>query len=281
MDNDAFTPPQKEPIPERPRSRAKDPYVEPPVKDFSHLLKGQPKQKSAHHRLRILLIVVITAVLAAACGAAIVYDKHSMKHVIKQQTAVKTKTNQSNPATVPMTSYSSTGFGLTLSHPKTWTVTDDGSTSITLLSPVMQLTNATGQKVDGKVVIIVQQQGQIPTAFGTADAAAVLPSQLIKYTNPGSTQRAQTYVSFLQYSSATITGTLDGIYVTGNYGYQKDQAIPTSDVTNLNPLITVTFGQCTTKACTSIENLRISATSWSQETLSKPILAILESLSFT
>jgi hypothetical protein len=145
----------------------------------------------------------------------------------------------------------------------------------------MKLTDAQGQAVTAQIFMTMVPQGQVPAVFGNTDATAVLTSQLIKYTNPTSSQRAQTYLSFVQYASTVTLGGLDGLYVTGNYGYQKDQNIPRTDVVNLNPLVTITFGKCSDATCaTGATPLTIASTDWNSSSLSAPILSLLTSLSF-
>jgi hypothetical protein len=127
----------------------------------------------------------------------------------------------------------------------------------------------------------IQQQGQLPASFSAGAALAVLNSQRITYTQPTTAQPSQAYLSFVQYSSTTTKGGLDGIYLTGNYGYQKDQAIPSSDISSISPLVTVTFTKCGNASCTSnLVPLTIASTSWSKSALQTPIKAMLASLAF-
>jgi hypothetical protein len=273
MDNEAFKPPQKTSLPEPPYSRRKDPYVEPPIKDFTHLLNGKPiAKKPKRHTSRNILIALLVIILLGGGGAGVyigfIRPKPKVEH--KTETA-KTQVITNKPSTVPTTSYTSAGFGVTLSYPKNWTISDGGAT----------LFSVTSQTVNGKIIVLFQPQGKIPAAFGTTSALAVLNSQLISFTSPTAEQAAQTYLSFVQYSSATLVGTMNGIYVTGNYGYQKDGTIPESDLTGLNPLITVTFGQCTGTNCSNLDDLSLSSNEWSNGAFSTPIINILKSLQFS
>jgi hypothetical protein len=281
MENDAFQPSSKKSSPEPSPRRGKDPYAEPPVKDFSHLLTGKPAPKSHHGIRKVLTILILTVVLVGVSGGVywrFFYNQPQAQAMHKTQ---KTLSAAKQSAATPTANYTSTGFGVTLTYPRTWAISDGGSTSLSVASPIRKLTNSSKRSVNGKIVVVFQPQGQIPTALGTSGATAVLDSQVIKFTSPSSSQAAQTYLSFVQYSSATMIGTLNAIYITGNYGYQKDGVIPQSDLTGLNPLITVTFGQCTTSACTSLEDLSISSAEWSNTSFSMPILNILKSLTFS
>jgi hypothetical protein len=280
MENDEFNPSPRQPAPEPHYDPGKDPYAEPPIKDFSHLLNGKPAPKSSRHIWRKLLIVfLILLILGGGAGAywkffRVKPAKHVVHEVAKTQQAVSNKA-------LPTSSYVSSGFGVTLNYPSNWLINDGGATSLSITSAVMKLTSDSGQSVNGKVIVLFQPEGKIPSEFGSSSAEAVLPSQLVAYTNPGSTQAAQTYLSFLQYSSATVTGTLNAIYVTGNYGFQKDDIIPQTDLTALNPLITISFGQCANTTCTNLEDLSVSSSEWSNSSFARPILNILKSLQFS
>jgi hypothetical protein len=277
MDNDRFKPSASQPLPEPPYSRRKDPFAEPPVKDFTPSLQDRQKQKHTGRKvLTGLLVLIILA--GGGTGAYWQFFRHKTTPVAAHAT---TKAPATPPPAVQTIDYTSNGFGVTFKYPKGWAVTDNGATSVTILSPAMSLTAANGQKVSGKIVVVFQPQGQIPSAFGTADATAVLTSQSISYKEPTPDQAAQTYLSFVQYNSTTTLGGLDGIYLTGNNGYQKNQTIPHADVAAVNPLVAVTFGQCTGTNCANVTNLTITSTSWNSSTFSAPILAILKSLSFS
>jgi hypothetical protein len=158
---------------------------------------------------------------------------------------------------------------------------DSGNGPMTVTSPAMQLNAADGSKDTGQIIMTIQKQGQLPAAFTAGSALAVLNSQLISYSQPTPSQTSQTYLSFVQYSSTTSVGGLDGIYVTGNYGYQKDQVVPDSDITSIDPLITVTFIKCGNSKCTSNLNpLTVASTSWNNDAFQAPIKTMLSSLTF-
>jgi hypothetical protein len=267
-------------LPEPPPSRVRDPYEEPPVKDFSHLLAGHPKAAPANGsgRRRLVRIVVVALLIGAAIGGY--YANHpipaagsSPKHKLFAHAVAPA------PTQARLTSYTSSTFGMSLDYPSDWTIRTSPS-SFSLTSPVIRLEAATGSKVKGRVIISTLTQGDIPLDFGTGDATAVLESQLLIYKHPSTTQLAQTYLSFVQYPSATASGTLNAVYVTGNNGYQKDQTVPRADIASLDPLIVVGFGGCTNTACDSLNDLAITAASWSSQALSAPVTAILQSIAF-
>lgn len=193
------------------------------------------------------------------------------------QTPIKTQTKP--PATT--TSYDSTNFNLSFDYPKDWTVTDSGNGRLELRSTTLSLQAADGQNVDGQIVMTIANKGKNLGAFDKGDATAVLDSQKIAYTKPTPAQRADTYLSFLQYAQDTTTGALDSVDITGDFGYQKGQDIPKTDVAKIDPLVTITFVKCATSACPAgtANGLSITASSWN-DTAFQPITDVLKSLSF-
>src|SRR5690606_27237189 len=103
---------------------------------------------------------------------------------------------------------------------------------------------ADSQPITGQVILTFREPGQPLSEFEAGNAQAVRDSERITYARPSPGQRGATYISFASYAGAAVTTALDGIYITGDFGYQKLQAIPAIDVSKVNPIITVTFRQC-------------------------------------
>lgn len=239
------------------------------------------------HPKRRLFIILIVLIILAGIGYGINwYFSGSKKPLVYKPTgqtvahnsvATENKTS-SKPAT---RSYTASDFNLSFNYPEGWTVFNGGSGPMTVTSPSMQLTAADGQKVTGLVIMTIQPQGQLPAAFSAGTALAVLNSQIMTYTQPTTSQPSQAYLSFVQYYSTNTKGGLDGIYLTGNYGYQKDQVIPSSDISSIDPLVTVTFTKCGNAKCTSnLDPLTIASTSWNDKNFQTPIKSMLASLAF-
>ncbi len=258
----------------------------PPPPPPRYAAKPTPK----HSKWWIWLLVVVFILIVGAVGL-LVYAGHKTAKVTTKQLA-KTPTQQvtiaphqsvaaNPPVNIPSSSHSSQTFGMTFNYPSSWNVVDSGNAGTTVTSPVMSLTAANGQQVEGQVVMNVAKQGVLPPAF-TATSVAVLTSQIVNYTSPSPTQAADTYISFVQYPTTTTVGGLDGIYITGNYGYQKDQNIPSSDVAKVDPLIYFNFYSCSSSACpvSARQPLTIASSSWSGQTLSAPILMMIKSFTF-
>lgn len=239
-----------------------------------------PQLKKKHTALRIVVwVIVVLVVLAAAVGG---YYALGRKSPAKASSNSKQQSSQSkNQATINTSTmqYASTNFNLSFNYPQGWNVSDTGNGKLTVTSPTMQLTAANGQSQSGQVVMTIQNESSANfSMFSQGNAVAVLSSQHVSYSNPTQTQRASTYVSFLQYVTTTAHGGLDGVYVTGDSGYQQGQSIPEVDITKVDPVITVTFNQCSDTNCASPKALTIDSSMWSDSNFSGPILKMVESL---
>jgi len=238
-------------------------------------LMGYAPAKRSHKWFRgAAIVILVIAVVAGGFYAA----KHV--HFGSKNAAKPTPVKVNTPAqtAVKTKDYTSTNFNLSLSYPQSWGVLDSGNGKLTVTSPVLQLKNMSGRSVAARAVVTIQNRPTGLPEFKTGSAVAAIDSEKISYTHPTSTQRAQTYISFLSYATTKGSG-LDAIFVTGDNGYQKGQAIPESDVLKTDPLITVSFTQCADTACSSGGTaLSLAATAWSDTAVSAPVKTILTSL---
>jgi len=236
----------------------------------------RPKKKWPRVAGWILLALVVLGGLGAG-GWWLAHHKAAPKPTQQQAKNSSQTSSQMSTSTKP---YTSNDLGLNFNYPENWTVVDNGDGKLTATSPPMQLTDADGQTQTGQVVMTIQNEDAADfSMFKQGSAVAVLASQKIAYANPTSTQRADTYVSFLQYAATSTHSALDGVFITGNSGYQKDQAIPETDITKVDPDIRVTFTKCANSACTGTPTpLSISSEMWAGTGFSAPILHMLESL---
>lgn len=226
-------------------------------------------------------VVLVLAILVVGVGGYWGYNKFLAKEAAPttvQKTTIPDKTTTPTAAAATKT-YESTAMGLTFAYPETWTVNEaTGNKVITASSPLQDLKTADGQTTKGKIVLTIAPKGQNLTAFASGDAVAVRDSAKTSYSNPNSTQRAATYLSFLQYNSTTTKGALDAVAVTGDYGYQKFQTIPKTDIATIDPLLMITFIKCSDEKCANATPLSIPATMWDTTTFSKPLATMLTSL---
>lgn len=238
--------------------------------------------KSRKHWLRWVIIVLVVLLLAAG----VLYALKVRHNPVSKQSPNSSTTSSggsqqaANEPTVPTKSYTSNTFSLSFNYPEQWQVHDTGMPPLTVTSTPMTLKDASGQQVTGEVVVTIQQQGQLPKDFSGGDAVAVLDSQKINYSHPTSDQRAQTYLSFLQYAATTTHGALDGIYVTGNLGYKRLQPVPSTDITPRDPLVYVVFVKCANSTCSGTTTpLSIASDDWSDPNFRAPIKTLITSLS--
>lgn len=274
------------------RFRASQPIERPPTDPLAHLQPAPPhsykkngKKGSSKWLISILLLIAIILIGGGVFAlispkSPSVKPKATHKQVVIQ-TKIKTPTPKPTPS-IPSSTHTSASYGVTFSYPTSWTVIDSGSAPLYVTSPVMSLTAANGKLVSGQIQMTMAKQGSIPPTFGT-NSVAVLSSQKITFNSPTPNQAADTYISFVQYPSTTTVGGLNGIYVSGNYGYQKYQVIPSSNIATVSPFIDFTFFSCASSICPSNtrQPLTISSTEWSNSSFSAPILLILKSLSFS
>ena len=226
-------------------------------------------------------VVLVLAILILGVGGYWAYNKFLAKEAAPttvQKTTVPT-TTKPNTATVGAKTYESTALGLTFAYPETWTINEaTGNKVITATSPLQDINTADGQTTKGKIVLTIAPKGQNLSAFASGDAVAVRDSVKTNYSNPSGSQRAATYISFLQYNSTTTKGALDAVAVTGDYGYQKYQTIAKTDISAIDPLLMITFIKCSDEKCATATPLSVPATLWDTASFSKPLATMLASL---
>lgn len=218
-----------------------------------------------------IVIIVILLLAVAAIYWFLLRSKPATAPAPKTNTQQNSENSSNTPATAETTHYDSSNFNLGFDYPKSWKVVDTaGSGKLTVTSPSIKLNGADGQQTDGQIIMTIRDRTQKLPEFDKGNAAAVLDSEKIAYTKPSQTQRGSTYLSFLNYAGSSSG--LDGIYITGDNGYQKGQAIPKIDISKVDPIIDITF--------TSGGNpLTIGPGSWSDDSFSKPLKDMLKSLS--
>ena len=233
-----------------------------------------PKPKSGKNWLLISLIAVLIIIILGAAYWLLIKSKPA--------TSTKTSTSQTAKTAEPAAAavidattkpYSSTNFNLIFAYPADWTVTDTGSGIMTVKSPTTQLKGATGATVAGQIVLTLRNTTQKLAEFNGGNATATRDSLKIAYAKPTPTQRANTYISFLQYATTTTTGALDGVYITGDSGYQKAGAIPLVDVQKIDPIISITFVN------SAGAPISIADSAWDTTSFSGPLTTMLESFS--
>jgi hypothetical protein len=243
-------------------------------------------RQSAGHPVRKMFIILGIVVLVAAIGFAVYWfllrDDAKKNNDTKQTNQSQGGNQQDDQPAQELIStktehYVATNFSVEFDHPADWNVSETaGEGTLTVTSPALQLESATGETKTGQIVFMIRNSQQELKEFDGGNAEAVLASEKINYLKPSSVQRGATYLSFLQYA-ASGDG-LDGVYITGDYGYQKDQAIPKADVAPVDPRINLVFTECAADVCGENTPLTVSADMWQNDDFAKPIKAIFQSL---
>lgn len=152
---------------------------------------------------------------------------------------------------------------------------------MTVISRPISLKVSTGQNVTGQITLTIRDPSQPLPEFDKGNATATIDSVKIAYSHPSQNQRANTYMSFLTYASSAASG-IDGIYITGDYGYKKVQAIPKVDIQKIDPITSITFAKCADNSCSGKTTpLNLAVSDWQNGQLSGPLTKMLESLSIT
>jgi hypothetical protein len=171
--------------------------------------------------------------------------------------------------------YSSSQFFLSFEHPTDWEIIDESrSGELTATSPIVDIP-AGESIVSGKVVLRIKNNSNKYEEFETGNSTAVINSEKIKYLKPSSAQRGETYLSFLSYAGSASSSLIDGVYISGDFGYQKEQAIPKVDIQKIDPNISVVF-----LACDGTCDLPLSITpdAWASSQFGQRVKNILLSL---
>jgi cytoskeletal protein RodZ len=250
-----------------------DRHIPAPAPKHEHIGPDYHKERS---KLRRWLIYAVALVLVIAIGATayLKFGRHKSSSSTTNSSSQQSTQPQSSKINSSTKNYSSSNFNLAFDYPSDWTLSDvSGSGKLTVTSPSMQLKDTSGQTTAGQVVMTIRDKTQKLTEFDKGNALATADSQKVAYTKPAQTQRGSTYLSFLRF--ATSSSGLDGVYITGDNGYKKDQAIPLVDIAKVDPVVSVTFQSKDGKT------ISVSSDSWNDTSFSEPLIKMLESLSIS
>jgi cytoskeletal protein RodZ len=252
----------------------------------------RPKKKKSRSPEKIIAVITILVLLAG--GGAFAYvkllankpqpKKATTTTQSKQQPQEQQQTQPTETTNGDTKTYTSSNFKLGVSYPSTWTPSETTG-QLTISSPVMDITDATGASTKGEIQLTVRHKTAKPDEYKGGSAVAVLPSEKVNYTHPTGNQRKSTYLSFLQYAGTTTKGGLDGVYITGSFGYKYAQNVPVTDISQIDPLVNVVFMRCpasdqTACAPSGQTPLTVSSTLWKDSSFKQPIVDMLTSLTF-
>ena len=237
----------------------------------------QPKKKRGWLKALIALVVVVTL----AGGVFWFMDKKADDdQKDAKDNTTKQQSQQEEAASQTTTKhYDSTALGLGFDYPENWKVTE-ASGKITAVSPPVKLRTTSGT-VNAQIVFMIQSKQTSLLGFSKGNGTATRTSEKMAYVKPTPNQRAQTYMTFVSNAGSATVG-IDAIFVTGDLGYQKDQAVPQADIVQGDPLVSMFFARCQDDACAadpSTTKTTIADSAWSDSSATvKAAKAILTSL---
>jgi hypothetical protein len=243
-----------------------------------HKYEVPPKyRKNQSKKGRYIFIFLAILLIAASVYWFLLKPKPVKEPAANNGSAAKS--SQSSQAKLDTTHYESSNFNLGLDYPKSWKLSDvSGSGKLIITSPAMKLKDTSGQQVDGQIIMTVRDKTQKLSEFDKGAATAIIDSEKVTYTKPSETQRGDTYISFLNYASSSGDG-LDAVYISGDAGYQKNQAVPAVDISKIDPITNVTFVKCSDSKCSGNGTaLTVGVDNWHDSSFSKPIKTLLQSL---
>ena len=232
------------------------------------------------HKLSSRLVAAALVVLILAVGgvtAWFVSHHHQPAKPAKQAFNVQPATGTTKVSTSQQ--YVSNGSDLN------WSVTpptSDNTTdqTITLISPLTTITDASGANVTGKVTLTVRPGTATPTELNANTPTAAATSAQIAYSAPTTNQYQYPYITFIHFSTGLgVAGAFEEVMVTGTSQFTQGQAVSVSSLIGLDPVISAVLTKCTSQACTGTGAvpLSISNSIWTNTAIFQQTLAVFES----
>lgn len=243
--------------------------------------EGQaPKRKKSGGKRRWLIVAGVLVVLAGVGGVVYVLAKSDGKKEANVPAATDNTESSSTGSSSGLASsetkdYTAAQLGLSLKYPSDWTV-DEATGEIIFRSPSAHLPG-TKPSVWGLVEVTIRAKGQPLPEFESGNATATRQSELLTYAKPSQNQRANSHLTFVAY--APEANGLNAMYITGDNGYQKGQAVPQVDIANMDPVISVAFLTCgDEKSCTNASQTSLEVSAWDDQEFSSVLKSMLQSI---
>lgn len=238
--------------------------------------KLKRQQKGGKKWLVILAVLVSLAVVGGVVYWFFLREPSDTETSTQQNTEQPTEAQTSALSSGKTETYDSSRYFLSFDYPDSWDVDETDPTALTVTSPVVSLQASTGTEQQGKVTMKIRAKNTTLAEFEAGDATATKQSELITYTKPTQAQRASTYLSFAAFAGATKG--LDALLITGDYGYQAGQAVLKTEISQIDPIISVTFDACADSGCSEVTPMTLSLDQWSDPSFAGVIKAMLQSI---
>lgn len=241
----------------------------------SHITPVQKQKQRRRNRKRLLIALLVLLIVGAVAGYFLTKKPSSNEQTPSNQSAQPEATEPEEELVTTTEHYTSSAFRLSLDYPSNWSVND--KEGLTFVSPKLKLANAEGQEGDSLVVIMVRSKGSRVNEIEGDTITALKASEKIAYTTPSANQRAETYLTFASHLSPKG---LDGIYITGDNGYEKDAFVPKSDLMLSDPMINVSFYACQDTKCDlkTAQPTGVQLDQWKTNKYLNQVLDILKSI---
>jgi hypothetical protein len=235
-----------------------------------------------------VFVVVAVLVIAGGIVGGFLYDKHSKTTKAEQKNSTEQTISPSSNSIVSTTKhYISNGNDLNLDfdYPSNWTVSppsndNPNDNTITLNSPLTSITSAGGTQVTGKVTVSIRPGSDQLSELSSGTATAGQTSVQISYADPTADQYQYPYLTFIHFAAGpNPSQAFEEVLISGNTPYTQGTSLTESSI-SVDPIISASFYDCLTKACTGSDAVLLSITnnSWQNETIFQQTLTLLESM---
>lgn len=234
----------------------------------------QPLQQQRRRKKITSIVLTILFLILVAAGGWYYFNKTPPSQPTERSDSA-TMQSEEKVISADTVTYESPQFFLSFKHPSDWEVVDErGTGMLKVTSPLIDIP-MDGESVSGKVVFSIRSKTDKLEEFEGGNGLAVMESEKITYSNASQSQRGETHITFVSYAGSVSSALIDGVYITGDFGYQKDQAVPKVDIQKIDPIINLSFvscdGSCTVKVA-------IPPTSWQQQNFGGQLKTLLQSL---
>ncbi len=181
-----------------------------------------PKRK---RNLKKIIIPVVILIILVACAVAALKLLKKEPAPASQPDSSTTQTTNTEQSNVPSSSGTKTFTAETLAvefnYPDNWVVTEKEGT-ITVKSPTFAYKSADAGTTNGYFRIYIRKSARDVDSKYIGRAVAIQPTEKITYTNPATSQRKQTELSYFAYDEPTNFAFM---MITPGFNLQKSETL--------------------------------------------------------